>query len=81
MNATNDYDIQIRDYCKMNLYLVEKALKINIPLMILQQESGESLQPLFNMDKIGERPIMNAKVGKEENLDINYRVRRVIKMM
>ena len=54
MNATNDYDIQIRDYCRMSLYLVEKALKIKIPLQILQQDSGELLHPLFNEDKIVE---------------------------
>ena len=34
MNVTNDYDIHIRDYCGTDLYLVEKALKINILLKI-----------------------------------------------
>ena len=31
MNAKNDYDVSIRDYYRMNLYLVEKALQLNIP--------------------------------------------------
>jgi hypothetical protein len=30
MNATNDYNVHIRDYCRMNLYLAEKALRIAI---------------------------------------------------
>ena len=50
MNVTNDYDIRIRDYCRINLYLVEKALKIKIPLKILKQDFEESLDPLFNRD-------------------------------
>lgn len=35
MNAKNDYDVHIRDYCRMTLYLVEKGLKIKIPLKIV----------------------------------------------
>ena len=30
MNATNDYDVCIRDYCRMTLYLAEKALQLKI---------------------------------------------------
>ena len=41
----------------------------------------ELLDPLFNSKKIGERPIMNAKVDREEANDINHRVRHVIRMM
>ena len=81
MNATNDYDVYIRDYCKMTLYLVEKALQINILEEIRQQDSKELLDPLFNSDKIGERPIMNVEVDREEADDINHRVRHVIRMM
>lgn len=50
----NDYDVHIRDFCRMTLYLVEKALNIKIPLEILQQDLAELLGPLFNKDKIGE---------------------------
>ena len=38
MNARNDYDVHIWDYFWMNLYLVEKALNMNIPKEILQQD-------------------------------------------
>ena len=30
MNATDDYDVRIRDYCRMTLYLAEKALHLTI---------------------------------------------------
>lgn len=64
----------------MTLYLAEKALNINIPKEILQQDLGELLNPLLNMDKIGERPIINVEVDREENDDINHRARHIIKM-
>ena len=64
----------------MNLYLVEKALKIKIPLQILQQNLGELLDPMFSENKIGEWPIMNVKVDREENNDINHQARHIIKM-
>ena len=81
MNVTNDYDVFIRDYCRMTLYLVEKALQPNIPDEIRQQDSKELLDPLLNSEKIGERPIMNVEVDKEEADDINHQVRHVVRMM
>ena len=39
----------------------------------------ELLDPLFNLDKIGERPIMNVEVNRKEGDDINHRPRYVIK--
>ena len=39
------------------------------------------LDPLFNIDKIGERPIVNVEVDKEENSDVNHGARHIIKMM
>ena len=59
MNATNDYSVNIRDYCRMTLYMDEKALKVYILEEILKQDLGDILDPLFNANKIGERPIMN----------------------
>ena len=81
MNATNNYDVCIRDYYRMTLYLVEKAFQLNIPEDIRKQDSKELLDPLFNADKIGERPIMNTKVDREEGDDINHRARHVIRMI
>ena len=74
MNATNDYDVCIRDYCRMTLYLVEKALHLTIPDEIRRQDSKELLDPLFNADKVGERPILNVEVDREEGDDINHYV-------
>ena len=52
MNATNDYDVCIRDYCRMTLYLVEKALKIKIPLKIVQQDTDDLLNLFFNKKRL-----------------------------
>ena len=46
----------------------------------MQQDLEELLNPLFNGDRIGDRPIMNVKSKKQEKLDINHRVRHVIKL-
>lgn len=81
MNAKNDYGVRIMDYCRMNLYLEEKALQLNIPEKIRQHDSKELLDPLFNSKKIGERPIKNAEIDKEEADDINHQARHVIRMM
>ena len=80
MNATNDYDVHIRDYCRMTLYLAQKVLKVKILKEIPKQDSGELLDPMFNSNKIRERPIMNVEVDREEGNDINHQVRHVIKM-
>ena len=78
MNATNDYDVHIRDYCRMTLYLAEKTLHLTIPDEIWLQDSQEVLDPLFNVDKVGERTILNAEIDREEGDDINHRARHVI---
>ena len=53
---------------------------MNILEEIRQYDSKELLDPLFNEDKIGEIPILNAKVDREEGDDINHRARHVIRM-
>ena len=35
---------------------------------------------MFNTDKIGERPIMNVEVDREEGDDINHQARHFIRM-
>ncbi len=75
MNTVDEYDIQIQDYCRMNLYLVEKVLKMKIPLKAIEKNTKDFLDPLYNHDKIFDRPIMNTKVDMEENVDVNHRVR------
>lgn len=34
MNVVDDYDIKIRDYCRMTLYLEEKVIKVKVPLKL-----------------------------------------------
>ena len=81
MNTIDDYDVHIMDYCRMTLCLAESALKEKIPMKIVQQDTKDLLDPLFDRDKIGDRPIMNVEIDKEDNSDINHRVRYVIKLM
>ena len=80
MNATDDYDVRIRDYCRTTLYLAEKALHLTFPNEVWLQDSQDILDPLYNENKVGERPILNAEVDKEEGDDINHRARHVIRM-
>ena len=53
---------------------------MNIPNEIRLQDSKELLNPLFNVDKVGERPILNVEVDREEGDEINHQVRHVIQM-
>ena len=80
MNATDDYDVRIRDYCRMTLYLAEKALHLTFPDEVWLQDSQEVLDPLFNASKVGERPILTAEIDREEGDDIDHRARHVIRM-
>ena len=40
----------------------------------------ELFDPLFNSEKIKERPIMNVEVDREEDDDINHQTRHIIRM-
>ena len=62
----------------MTLYLAKMALHLTIPNDVRLQDSSELLDPLFNTDKVSERPILNVEVDREEGYDINHRVRHVI---
>ena len=65
MNAVDDYNIRIRDYCRMTLYLASSGLKIKVPLKVVQQYTEDFLDPLYNRDDIFYRPIMNVEINKE----------------
>lgn len=73
MNAIDDYDVRIRDYYRTTLYLVEKVLKMKIPLKVVEKDEKYFLDPLYHRDNIYDRSIMNAKIGRNENVDINNR--------
>ena len=80
MNTIDNYDVCNQDYYKMTLYLAGSALKTKIPLKAVQEDIEDLLNPLFNRDKIGDRPIMNVRIDKEENSYINHMMRHVIKL-
>ena len=46
----------------------------------MQEDTKNLLNPLFNRDNIGDGPIMNAKIDKEQNSDIDCKVRNFIKL-
>ena len=54
MNAVDDYKVRIRHYYRMNLYLESSALELKIPLKIMQHDTKDVLDQLFNRDKIGD---------------------------
>ena len=78
MNLLDDYDVQIRDYCRMTLYLEEKELKMNIPLKFVEKDMKYVLDPLYNRDKIYDRMIMNLEISRYENVDINNKAYHIV---
>lgn len=62
MNSVDDYDVQIRDYCIMRVQLSEKVLNLEIPLKAWNKNAPLVLDPLYNRDKIYERPIINEEI-------------------
>ena len=53
---------------------------ITIPDEVWLQDSQEVLDHLFNASKVGERPILNAEIDREEGDDIDHHTRHVIRM-
>ena len=80
MNLLDDYDVQIRDYCRMTLNLEEKELKMNIPLKFVEKDMKYVLDPLYNRDKIYDRMIMNLEINKDENVDINNKAYHIVQL-
>lgn len=74
----DDYDVHIRDYCRMSLHLAEKVLNMKIPLNIIEKDVPKIMHPLYNRDKIYDRPIINVEIGRDENDDIDHRGRHVV---
>lgn len=46
MNTVDDYDVCIRDYCRMSLHIVEKVLNIDIPIEAWDKDVTKILDPL-----------------------------------
>ena len=80
MNLLDDYDVQIRDYCRMTLYLEEKELKMNIPLKFVEKDMKYVIDPLYNRGKIYDRMIMNLEISRDENVDINNKAYHIVQL-
>ncbi len=59
MNVVDDYDVLIRDYCRISLHLAENVLKMKIPLNAAEKDISKVMDSLYNRDKIYYMPIMN----------------------
>ena len=64
----------------MTLYLAGSALKMKVLLKIVQQDTEEVLDPLYNRDKIYDHPIMIVDIDRKENEDLNHRARHIIQL-
>lgn len=80
MNAIDDYDVRIRDYYRLSLYLGESFLKIKIPPKAIEKDAPKVMNPMYNRDKIYDRLIMNVEIGREENDGIDHQANHVVEM-
>ena len=80
LNCKDDYEVWIRDYYRMVLKLVEEVLQISVMLEVIDQDTPDILDPIYNRDKIYDRAIVNAEVAARENDDIMHKARYVISL-
>ena len=64
----------------MDLKLAEEVLQILLMLKVIDQDTLDILDPIYNIDKIYDRAIVNAEVAIRENDDIMHRERHVISL-
>lgn len=62
----------------MSLHLVENVRKIKIPLKAIDKDVLEVMDPLYDREKIYDKPIMNVEIGCKENYDIDHQARDVV---
>ena len=62
----------------MDLKLVEEVLQIFLMLKVIDQDTLDILDLIYNRDRIYDLPIANTKVVANENDDITHRARHVI---
>ena len=77
-NMIDDYDVYIKDYCRMSLHLAENVLKMKIPLKVIEKDVPKVINSFYNRDKIYERLIMNTKIGHKE---IDHWAKHVVELM
>ena len=64
----------------MDLKLAEEILQILLTLEVIDQDTPNILDPIYNKDKIYDKVIVNAEVVVRENDDIMHRARHVISL-
>ena len=51
---------------------MENALKMKIPLKVMEKDVLDVMDPLYNREKIYDMSIMNGEIRQEGNDDINH---------
>ena len=64
----------------MDLKLVEEVLQIPLMLEVIDQDTPDILDLIYNRDKIYDRAIVNVEVAVKENDDIMHRARHIISL-
>ena len=64
----------------MDLKLAEEVLQILLMLEVIDQDTPDILDPIYNRDNIYDRAIVNVEVATRENDDIMHRARHVISL-
>ena len=62
----------------MDLKFVEEFLQILLMLKVIDQDTPDILDLIYNRDKIYDRVIVNAEVTTREKNDIMHRARHII---
>ena len=66
MHVIDDYDVRIRDYYRMSLYLAHNIPKMKIPFKAIEKDTKDIMDPLYNRDNIYDSLIMNGKIVRDE---------------
>ena len=80
LNCQDDYEARIKDYFQMDLKLTKEFLQFPLSLKVIDKDSPNILDPVYNRDRIFDKVIMNVKVATEEHDDIMDRARHVIEI-
>ena len=70
LKYVDEYEVQIRNYCRMRLSPVDKAVNLHMLLKVWNKDSPNILESLYDRAKFLDHCIMNEEVGIEKNDDI-----------
>ena len=68
------------DYCRKDLKLAKEVLQILLMLEVINQDTPDILNLIYNRDKIYDRAIVNVELAIKENDDIMHKARHIISL-